>query len=58
MLKNVIVDEAIITLPLNINIMTQGSTLNLHDSIVSAAVDLRIAKAFHERMISDSSLLS
>ena len=51
-LKNYIVDEAIITLPLNIDIMSQGSALNLHDSLVLSVIDLQIAKAFHEKMIS------
>jgi hypothetical protein len=39
-LKNYIVDEAIITLPLNIDIMSQGSAANFHDSLVSSMIDL------------------
>lgn len=39
-LKNVIVNEAIITLPLNLDIMSQGSKANVHDSLVSSMLDL------------------
>lgn len=57
-LKNVIVDEAIITLPLNLDIMSQGSKANLHDSLVSSMLDLQIAKVFHERMLKEQGSIS
>lgn len=50
-LKNYIVDEAIFTLPLNLDIMSEGSGANLHDSLASSVVDLQIAWAFHERIL-------